>query len=154
MVPNLLLGVGMLIEILISTPQLCGENVSLKSLICYTARHNMTIRSSSCVPALFFFVLWNGTLGGDILNFSSRIYKLSNCWDDSDGALIIQVPAVIPLPVLVSQEHQEIILYRQQANSCNCCYYCCHCHCSYGCWSCHFADSCDYRDCGSAVWKG
>lgn len=154
MVPNLLLGVGMLIEILISTPQLCGENVSLKSLICYTAGCNMTIRSSACVPAPFFFVLWNGTLGGDILNCSSRICKLSNCWDGSDGALIVRVPAVIPLPVLVSQEHQEIILYGQRVNSCNCCCYCCHCHCGYGCWSCHFADSCDYRDCGSAVWKG
>ena len=38
---------------------------------------------------------------------------LSNCWNGSDGASIVQVPAVIPLPVLVSQEHQNVILYGQ-----------------------------------------
>ena len=89
------------------------SNVETSLKINYTAGWNMTILSFACVLAPFFFVLWNGTLEGYILNCSSRICKLSNCWDGSDGALIVWVPAVIPLPVLMSQEHQEIILNQQ-----------------------------------------
>lgn len=52
-----------------------------------------------------------GVADGVILGW---ICKLSNCWDGSAGALIVRVPAVISLPVLVSQGRQEIILYRQR----------------------------------------
>ena len=68
---------------------------------------------------LFLFVVWNSTFGGkDILGCSFRNCGLSDCWDDhSSAALLVRVPAIIPLPITKKAKQTEMTLYREKRDS-------------------------------------
>ena len=68
---------------------------------------------------LFLFVVWNSTFGGkDILGCSFRNCGLSDCWDDhSSAALLVRVPAIIPLPITKKAKQTEMTLYGEKRDS-------------------------------------
>ncbi|XP_041492618.1 taste receptor type 2 member 116-like [Microtus oregoni] len=53
--------------------------------------------------------VWNSTFEGkDILGFSFRNGGLNDCWDDhSSAALVVRVPAIIPLPITKKAKQTE-----------------------------------------------
>lgn len=60
---------------------------------------NFPLVSPSWVLAPFFWVVWNGVVEGEILNFSSSSCILTKCWKNEENALLVRVPRIIPMPL-------------------------------------------------------
>lgn len=81
----------------------------------YTAGRNFSIHSSPCVLSPFFFVTWSGSGSNEegSLNCSFSNCTFTNCCTIEDNALLIRIPAAMPMPVR-DEERVPVVLHQQR----------------------------------------